>query len=87
MMPLLQQAHELSSIHCKAVKSSKLCGCFFCVSTFDPEFIEEWIDAGQTALCPQCGIDSVLPENDLCDPTDFEFLQAMKEYWFDRRFK
>jgi hypothetical protein len=33
----------------------------FSVTVFDVREIEEWIDGGQTALCPHCGIDSVLP--------------------------
>lgn len=79
---LLKQAHKLSSKHGQAVKASKQCGCFFCLSTFDPKHIYEWIDSGDTALCPVCGIDSVLPENDLCEATNLEFLTEMKEYWF-----
>jgi hypothetical protein len=35
-------------------------GCFYCVPVFDVEEIEEWIDGGQMALCPHCGIDNVL---------------------------
>ena len=36
---------------------------FYCNRIFDAEKIHEWIDDenGQTAVCPFCGIDSVIP--------------------------
>ena len=79
----LEDAHQLSSDHRAAVVASKLCGCFYCVSTFDPSFIKEWIDNDQTALCPKCGIDSVLPESDTYNILDVEFLHDMNEHWFN----
>lgn len=42
------------------IKLSKKCGCFFCLYIFNPSEIEDWCDKGETALCPKCGIDSVL---------------------------
>lgn len=78
----LEEAHKLSSDHKKDVVASKLCGCFYCVSTFDPSFIKEWIDGGQTALCPKCGIDSVLPES-TSYVLDVEFLSDMYGHWFN----
>lgn len=38
------------------------CGCFFCLSLFGPAEIQDWTDDGKTALCPRCGVDSVLPD-------------------------
>ena len=43
-----------------------VCGCFYCLRMFHPSTITEWVDeneegVGQTALCPHCGIDSVIP--------------------------
>lgn len=76
-----KQAHLLSSEHRDAVDSSALCGCFYCVTTFKPEHIVEWCDSGETALCPRCGIDSVLPESEIYELT-IEFLYEMKKEWF-----
>jgi len=45
---------------------TEVCGCFYCLERFTPNEIEEWIDdengekALATALCPKCGMDSVL---------------------------
>ena len=55
-------------------------GCFYCKCIYSPSKIKEWIDGGETALCPKCGIDSVLPGfYGLVSP---EFLQSMYYKWF-----
>lgn len=38
------------------------CGCFYCLQIFNGHEIVEWVDDGLTALCPFCGIDSVISE-------------------------
>lgn len=81
----VREAHNHSSNHRAELLDSALCGCFYCCTTFSPQDIEEWTDEangeGQTALCPRCGIDSVLG-----DRAGFElsstFLQRMKSFWF-----
>ncbi|QFT89779.1 hypothetical protein FIU87_14040 [Bacillus sp. THAF10] len=74
-------AHQYSSHHRKTMEFSNLCGCFFCTEIYHPSAIEEWIDNGQTALCPKCGIDAVIAES-VEFPISEEFLIKMKEYWF-----
>jgi ssDNA-binding Zn-finger/Zn-ribbon topoisomerase 1 len=56
------------------------CGCFYCQQTFPASEITEWIDGEQSALCPKCGIDSVLPSTKT--RIDAEFLEAMYDKWF-----
>lgn len=79
-------AHRRSSLHRSGLQTSSLCGCFFCLEVFSPTEIEEWVDeddsgVGQTALCPKCGIDSVISV-----PSDSQevrnFLSQMHGYWF-----
>ncbi len=55
-----QEAHRHSIHHRREVLQSELCGCFYCLRWLAPTQIEEWVDGGQTALCPYCGIDAVL---------------------------
>jgi hypothetical protein len=64
------------------LESSKLCGCFYCLHIFSPAEIEEWVDSDETtALCPSCGIDSVL--GDISGfPITKEFLNRMHKHWF-----
>ena len=37
------------------------CGCFCCLQTFAAAEVIDWIDDGDTPLCPHCGIAAVLP--------------------------
>ena len=81
-MPVdLIEAHKHSSNHREVVLAGSQCGCFYCCQTFSPETIREWIDAGQTALCPRCGIDSVLGDKAGL-PLTQAFLGDMNAYWF-----
>ncbi len=83
----LKEAHRLSTIHRIDVLSSQSCGCFYCGSVFLSTEITEWVDedengVGQTALCPKCGIDSVLAENSNSPILDKVFLDQMRKHYF-----
>jgi hypothetical protein len=75
------KAHEHCTLHRAEVEGSSLCGCFYCFATFPPTDISEWIDDGQTALCPKCEIDSVIGTASGF-PITREFLMRMHEHWF-----
>jgi len=81
----LESAHGHSSGHRDEVLASELCGCFCCRKNFPPSEIEDWIDehdgVGTTALCPRCGIDSVIGSRSGFVLTP-EFLLEMHDYWF-----
>jgi predicted RNA-binding Zn-ribbon protein involved in translation (DUF1610 family) len=74
-----RSAHALGSQHRKQLEHIGRCGCFYCLAFFDAGDVVEWIDDNQTALCPRCGIDSVLPVTEEITP---EFLKQMQQYWF-----
>ena len=57
------------------------CGCFYCLKIFNPQLITDWCDDNTTAICPFCGIDSIIYENKSY-PLNKEFLEAMKKEWF-----
>ena len=78
----MKKAHQFSSGHRKQVLASGVCGCFYCGKTFAPTAIEEWIDDDQTALCPKCGVDSVIGDASGEPVTDASFLGQMFRYWF-----
>ena len=82
----VREPHRYSANHRAAVCKSKVCGCFYCCSLFPPGDILDWVDEdadgqGQTALCPKCGIDAVLPSEAGFELSP-EFLARMKAYWF-----
>lgn len=74
-------AHGHSAGNKSELNKSKLCGCFCCLKVFPVSEINEWVDEDKTAVCPKCGIDSVLG-----DAAGFElspvFLKDMHEHWF-----
>lgn len=78
----VELAHKHSSRHREEILSSANCGCFYCLSIFEPQSIKEWVDHGQTALCPKCGIDSILGSNSGF-PINMEFLMEMRKHWFE----
>lgn len=57
------------------------CECFRCLSTFTTECVTDWADAGQTALCPVCGIDAVL--SSVPASINSSMLQQMRHRWFE----
>ncbi|WFL78608.1 cytoplasmic protein [Altererythrobacter arenosus] len=88
----IKVAHRLSATNRTLVSESKECGCFHCESVFSSSRIDEWIEETQgsyseapdpfTAVCPDCGIDSVLGDACLYPVTDPAFLHAMRLHWF-----
>lgn len=76
-----EDAHKLSALHRKALQKDDLCGCFYCLKTFPPAEIKDWIDEESTALCPYCGIDAVIGKTSGY-PIDEDFLLKMNKYWF-----
>lgn len=79
-------AHRHSIRHYDEVCQSDTCGCFYCCRIFSPVEISEWVDDGdtdsaKTALCPYCGIDSVIGSA-AGYPIDASFLREMRKHWF-----
>jgi hypothetical protein len=81
MPDAVRAAHGHCSDHRAEVMSSQTCGCFYCKETFGPAEIVEWVDDGKTALCPRCGIDSVIG-SESGFPLTQDFLSEMNRYWF-----
>ena len=85
---LLLKAHHYSSGNMPLLEKAELCGCFYCLKIFSPQEITEYlqddnitIDKDGTALCPYCGVDSVIPQNDDY-PLSEKFLKQMHKKWF-----
>ena len=56
------------------------CGCYSCIRVFNGNDVRDWTDGRQTAICPNCGVDAVLPNE-----TDLNFLKAACEMWFTKK--
>ena len=82
------RAHRHSIRHRDEIDASGVCGCFYCLAIFQPNDIKGWVDqtelspAGATALCPRCGIDSVIGSASGYPITE-PFLRDMRSHWFN----
>lgn len=80
--------------HKEYLEESKNAGCYYCCKIFPANTITEWCISTRTpeqhknkeelpldcAICPNCGIDAVLP--DLKVVLSVPFLREMQVYWF-----
>ena len=80
-MPNKALAHNRCSGNSDELKNSEKCGCFYCLQIFTPEKITKLVDGGKTALCPFCGVDSVIGDASGF-PITKEFLSDVKKEWF-----
>ena len=80
------RAKHYSRFNRTALQTDKVCGCYYCKQIFSPSEITEWCcetphGKGVTALCPHCGIDSVISESSGY-PITLKFLENMNKYAF-----
>jgi len=59
------------------IKKSSKCGCYFCIRVQDSKDVVDFCDDGTTGLCPNCGVDSLLPNE-----TNLDTLAELNEKWF-----
>ena len=76
----LQSAHSHSSHNREKIEISSQCGCFGCCRIFLSSEVEDYIDDGETALCPYCGVDSVIGDASGIQLSE-EFLHSMHKCW------
>ena len=82
-IPELNVFYTYSIRNEESILKSDFCGCFHCISIFPAIDIKETVvekDGFKTAICPICGIDSVL--GDASVEITAEILEAMNEYYF-----
>ena len=76
----IDKAGVVSMYNRPALENDTICGCFYCLAIFNPTEITEWCDDDDTALCPYCGIDSVIGESSGLPITE----NFLKEVYRDR---
>lgn len=80
----LKLAHKRSFRNQEALSRSETAGCFHCLAVYPAHAVRQWVRErcdGKTAVCPRCGIDSVIGSA-AGIPLTSEFLRAMEQYWF-----
>ena len=61
-------AKSYSRFNRSDLKKDRICGCYYCLTIFSPSEIVEWCYESMrgkavTAICPHCGIDSIIGES------------------------
>lgn len=82
-LDIIKNSHKGCFKNKDEVLNFEECGCFYCTTIFSTSEIDEWIeesDGKETAVCPKCGIDSILSEK--YPIFDKVFLDEMQFYWF-----
>jgi hypothetical protein len=84
-IPELKAIYSHSIRNEESILKSNLCGCFHCISILaatDVKSSEMMVekDGFKTAICPICGIDSVL--GDASVEITAEILEALNEHYF-----
>lgn len=76
-----ETAHKYTLNNRQYIEKSKLCGCCYCKGKFTSDEIVEYVGDNNTAICPNCSIDSIV-----CDkivPITNKLLENMYKRWFD----
>ncbi|MBY0597069.1 hypothetical protein [Bacillus bingmayongensis] len=81
MEKYFEDVHRFYSHNRTYLEKDTMCGCFYCLKIFHPSRINEWWDDDNTAVCPYCGIDSVIGENSGYKVAE-SFLKEMHQRWF-----
>lgn len=77
----MERLHAYSANNRSLIAASYKCYCFYCKESMYRGAIEEYADDGQTALCPKCGIDAIIPDS-IEESVDENIIAEMNEYWF-----
>ena len=77
----IRMAPKLAINNKTNLKLANECACYYCLKSFNYENVKEWVDNNDTAICPFCSVDAVVPIYEEKDG-DIEFLSKIRKYWF-----
>lgn len=77
----LKRLHTYSAHNRSRIAVADKCYCFHCKAVLDSREITDYADHGQTAICPKCGIDSIIPDS-IDEPLNEKTVAELNQYWF-----
>jgi hypothetical protein len=77
----LRAAIKFATSNEQALKESAYAGCYYCLRIYPSSEVTQFLEVERTALCPKCGIDSVLPSNSPYELT-VDTLKELNKFWF-----
>ncbi len=73
-----------TSHHLELLKKSNDVACYYCLKVYKFSDIKEFCDRGQTAICPHCNIDAVVPFDWQNHETELKELKEANKIGFSR---
>ncbi|MBQ8293293.1 MAG: hypothetical protein IJX78_05790 [Bacilli bacterium] len=77
----LEKIHAYCTNNKELIGRSDKCYCFHCKKIIDSNEITRYLTEEDTALCPYCGIDAVIPDC-IDEEINEELINDMNNYWF-----
>jgi hypothetical protein len=74
--------HHYTINHRKLIEQYKFCVCTYCLYEYNMDKIKDWCDNNNTAICPYCWVDSVLPSPFMCNLYTVEQVMNDHKGWF-----
>lgn len=78
----LKKLHQYCTNNKKLISKANKCYCFFCMKEMKSEEIVDYLSVEETAICPYCGIDSIIPDS-INDEVNITIIKEMNKYWFN----
>jgi rRNA maturation endonuclease Nob1 len=76
-------APKLALRNRKTLEQVTECACYNCYKIYDTKEVKDYTDMEETALCPYCGVDTVLPVN--ChEDKNIQLLYDIHNYWIGK---
>lgn len=77
----LCEAHRHTANNREEIERSQFCYCICCQTYCKPSEIDDYVDGGITAICPNCDCDAVIGDACGIKLTD-ELLEALNKKYF-----
>lgn len=81
----LKQVHDHSFKNRAEIARSLICYCIHCEEASASGQVKEWVDDGETALCPKCGVDALIGNAAGYEMTE-PLLKEMHDFYFEQLF-
>ena len=78
---MLEDMHNYSANNKDLILKSTICYCFHCKRQVTPSEIVRYLEIENTAICPYCGVDSIIPDSTEHELTS-DTVDKMNKYWF-----
>lgn len=78
----LEYIHKQSRHSKENLRESNIVGCFSCTTIYTFDEIDKFVNGGDTALCPYCSIDAVIPLHQIPKENYRNLLNEMNAYYF-----